>query len=66
MRGMDEEAKQLLREIRDLMAASPARYEKAIEENKRLYEQHLAKSKRLAIIATLIIGACMAVTLYNR
>jgi len=61
---MDEEAKQLLREIRDLMAASPARYDKAIEENKRLYQEHMAKTQRLAIIAAMIVGAGVALILY--
>lgn len=55
-RGMDEEAKQLLREIRDLMAASPARYDKAIEENKRVYQEHMAKVRRSAVIVAIILG----------
>lgn len=54
---MDEEAKQLLREIRDLMAASPARYEQALAENKRVYEEYLAKMRRSATIVFVVICA---------
>ena len=57
---MDEEAKQLLREIRDLMAASPARYEQALAENKRLYEEYLGKLRRSATLACALIGAGVA------
>ena len=54
--AMDEEAKQLLREIRDLMAASPARYEQALAENKRLYEEYLSKMRRSAGVVGVIIA----------
>jgi hypothetical protein len=53
---MDEEAKQLLREIRDLMAASTERYERAIAENKRIYEEYLAKVRRLAAVVGILAG----------
>ena len=66
MRTMDEEAKQLLREIRDLMAASPERYERAIEANRKLYAEHMAKSKRLAVVFLVMMIACVALSLINR
>ena len=60
MPGMDEEAKQLLREIRDLMAASPARYEQALAENKRVYEEYLSKIRRSLGLMGALIGAGVA------
>jgi hypothetical protein len=57
---MDEEAKQLLREIRDLMAASTERYDKALAQSKRQYEEHLAKSQRLALVFVGVVGAGVA------
>jgi hypothetical protein len=61
---MDEEAKQLLREIRDLMAGSQARYDQAIAENKRLSQEHLAKTQRLALIMAALVGTGVAALLY--
>jgi len=61
---MDEEAKQLLREIRDLMAASPARYEQALAENKRVYAEYLSKLRRDGLIACVVIGALIALSYY--
>jgi hypothetical protein len=61
---MDEEAKQLLREIRDLMAASPARYEQALAENKRVYAEYLFKLRRDGLIACVVIGAFIALSYY--
>jgi hypothetical protein len=64
--GMDEEAKQLLREIRDLMAASPARYEQALAENKRVYEEYLSKMRRSLGWLGAIIGAGVAALFFSR
>jgi hypothetical protein len=64
---MDEEAKQLLREIRDLMAASHGRYDQALAENKRQYQEHLARMQRsLAIIGGIIGAGVAAVILLSR
>jgi hypothetical protein len=61
---MDEEAKQLLREIRDHLAASSGRYDKAIEDNKRLYEGYLAKMQRLAMLMFLLVAAAITAFIY--
>jgi hypothetical protein len=60
---MDEEAKQLLREIRDLMAASTERYERAIAENKRTYEEYLTKVRRLAAVVGILAGVVVVALL---
>jgi hypothetical protein len=61
---MDEEAKQLLREIRDLMAASQVRYDQAVAENKRLYAEHWARMQRSAMFMAALVGAGTAALLY--
>jgi hypothetical protein len=63
---MDEEAKQLLREIRDLMAASPARYDQALAESKRVYAVHLSKVRRSALLLGALLAAGIAAFLWTR
>jgi hypothetical protein len=62
--GMDEEAKQLLREIRDLMAGSQARYDHALAESKRAYQDHFAKMRRAALIFALVFGGLCGLMAY--
>jgi hypothetical protein len=53
---MDEDAKQLLREIRDLLAKREEQYEQYLIDVKKIYaEQEAARRKSLRIVLALFV-----------
>jgi hypothetical protein len=61
-----EETNALLREIRDQLSKSDERYERAVAESKRLYQEYLTKMQRSGAVLVALLGALAAYVDFSR